>query len=102
MATKRLIYADALAEQVDNLCSDWNENWIGNDNQSFILHSDVSDLISDAPTVDAVEVVRCKDCENWQKPWLVDQTLGVCQVGKKSLTEPYHFCSYGERKCNGC
>ena len=54
----RLIDADALAEQVDNLCADWNENWIGNDNQSFILHSDVSDLISDAPTVDAVEVVH--------------------------------------------
>lgn len=53
---KRLIDANALAEQVDNLCADWNENWIGNDNQSFILHSDVSDLICDAPTVDAVPV----------------------------------------------
>ena len=49
-------------------------------------------------TVDAVEVVRCKDCENWREPWLVDQTLGVCQVGKKTLTEPNHFCSYGERR----
>ena len=55
---QRLIDANALAEQVDNLCADWNENWIGNDNQSFILHSDVSDLICDAPTVDAVEVVH--------------------------------------------
>ena len=50
--------------------------------------------------VDAVEVVRCKDCENWREPWLVDQTLGVCQVGRKTLTEPNHFCSYGERKDN--
>lgn len=52
----RLIDADALAEQVDNLCADWNENWIGNDNQSFILHGDVSDIISDAPTIEAEPV----------------------------------------------
>ena len=89
---KRLIDANALAEQVDNLCADWNENWIGNDNQSFILHSDVSDLISDAPTVDAVEVVRCKDCEFFSK------TLS-CVIGEGMFSPtPTDFCSCGKKK----
>lgn len=25
--------------------------------------------IADAPTIDAVQVVRCKDCPNWQTDW---------------------------------
>ena len=55
---KRLIDANALMEQVNNLCSDGSENWIGTDNISYIAHADVADIISDAPTVDAVEVVH--------------------------------------------
>ncbi len=48
------------------------------------------------PTVDAVEVVRCKDCHS----------CGVYTSGKlyckhqDGLTDPkpYDFCSYGERR----
>ena len=54
----------------------------------------------DIATVDAVEVVRCKDCVYWEngkgyQPWcnhesgLNDDVPGDC------------FCSYGERKDNG-
>ena len=45
--------------------------------------------IAEAPTVDAVEVVRCKDCiaHNLCK---FEQSQGL-----------NGFCSYGERKCNG-
>ena len=53
--------------------------------------------IADAPTVDAVEVVRCKDCTRYKK--------GYCTIRKDSwgatlmvgLTD---FCSDGERKDN--
>ena len=94
---KRLIDADALAEQVDNLCSDWNENWIGNDNQSFILHSDVSDLISDAPTVDAVEVVHgewimCEDendCEYIECPLCGEQFY---DGDNDTFDKPWNYC----------
>ena len=55
---KRLIDANALMEQINNLCSDGSENWIGTDNISYIAHADVADIISDAPTVDAVPVVH--------------------------------------------
>lgn len=52
----------------------------------------------DAPTVDAVEVVRCQDCEHWKEPWLEGVTSGKCMLGKTMITEPDHFCSYGERR----
>ena len=55
-------------------------------------------MIDNAPTVDAVEVVRCKHCINWKKPWLEGQHLGRCMKGKTAMTEPEDFCSYGERR----
>lgn len=48
--------------------------------------------VMDAPVVDAVEVVRCKDCKYWK-------THG-CHIDFQyfSETEKEDFCSYGERK----
>lgn len=53
----------------------------------------------DAPTVDAVEVVRCKDCKNR------DDITGECKHPKAVgwdviIPEDNDFCSYGERKDN--
>lgn len=45
--------------------------------------------IADAPTVDAVEVVRCKDCVSHN----------LCKF--EQFQGLNGFCSYGERKCNG-
>ena len=45
--------------------------------------------IADAPTVDAVEVVRCKDCVSHN----------LCKFEQYQGLDG--FCSYGERKCNG-
>ena len=52
-----------------------------------------------APAVEAVEVVRCKDCE-W---WVRDEELhDECRCGYwKGLFDfckPNDFCSYGERR----
>ena len=51
------------------------------------------DAINNAPTVDAVEVVRCKDC----KYAMHDAMFGGywCGGGKVKAD---HFCSYGERR----
>ena len=51
-------------------------------------------LIEDAPTVDAVEVVRCKDC----KYLMFSDCYGECGKGHMGIVSPYDFCSYGERK----
>lgn len=71
--------------------------------------SDACDYIrgklEDTPTVDAVAVVRCKDCKhrvwfaphygwgNFESPFYaaVDGDVAI-------LTKPDDFCSYGERK----
>lgn len=55
----RLIDVDDAIEKIDGLCVESNENWIGTDNQSFVDHSEVIDILCDAPpTVDAVPVVH--------------------------------------------
>ena len=50
-------------------------------------------LIADAPTVDAVEVVRCKDCRHIS----VERGLCFCNVWEKFNGMGYDgFCNYGE------
>ena len=45
-----------------------------------------------APTVDAVVVVRCKNCRSYNKP-----KTGWCEV-HLDREHPDDFCSYGERR----
>lgn len=63
---------------------------------------EVSGVIDACPTVDAVPVVRCKDCKHYD--------LGVClkiysdgnaQKDSWQTRNPDDFCSYGERKDGG-
>ena len=44
--------------------------------------------IDNAPTVDAVPVVRCKDCKFY----------GNCSIEEFGCMEPYDYCSRGKRK----
>ena len=54
------------------------------------------------PTVDAVEVVRCKDCSKWMPEFggCKEFTTERLPTGGKKVfvTKPDDFCSYGERK----
>jgi hypothetical protein len=54
-------------------------------------------MIELQPTVDAVEVVRCRDC----KYWVEEKELGMfcgCWGGMLTSCKQDDFCSYGERK----
>lgn len=51
----------------------------------------IENVINDCPTVDAVEVVRCRDCEHWDDEW--------CVINE-AYFEDDDFCSYGKRKEN--
>lgn len=82
----RLIDADKLERQ---------EYW---GNERCFDYVDADD-IDNAPTVDAVEVVRCKDCKHYD--------LGVClkiysngnaHPEAWQPRRPEDFCSYGDRK----
>ena len=61
-----------------------------------------------APTVDAVEVVRCKDCYYCVTEKSFDKEYLYCDafyehaegdlIGVSLMVEPNHFCSWGERR----
>lgn len=54
--------------------------------------------VQDAPTVDAVQVVRCKDCDNWDTEWKpIWGTERYCFT-LDHITAGNFFCAYGERK----
>ena len=58
---------------------------------------DAIKAINNAPTVDAVEVVRCKDCKKWLKLEPSGTNCRVCADSTR-IRLPYDFCSYGERR----
>lgn len=53
-------------------------------------------VIAEMPTVDAVEVVRCKDCEKRRKS--ADLTDSVLCMWHGFSMPKDGFCSYGERR----
>ena len=57
-------------------------------------------LIEDAPTIDAVEVVRCRECKWYQiRRWNDTKPEYDCRKTHALLdVSPEDFCSYGERK----
>ena len=59
--------------------------------------SDIAYMIRKRPTVDAVEVVRCKDCKYWQDN-NDGYPHGECRWGHGETPDANDFCSYGERK----
>ena len=46
--------------------------------------------LSDCPTIDAVEVIRCRYCRGWNRE------NGYCV--DFLVTDPNGYCSFGERK----
>lgn len=63
-----------------------------------VVHTKIQRLIADTPTVDAVEVVRCKDC----KHSLTNNQRYICckRNGFNSALnfDSDSFCSFGERR----
>lgn len=58
----------------------------------------VNDILEYAPTVDAIPIVRCKDCKYHDEG---DCRGFICNgYFKYSDVEPYDFCSYGEMRDN--
>lgn len=55
-------------------------------------------LIWNAPTIDAVPVVRCKDCKHNSLKRMSGNTY--CDLGM-GLFQLYDFCSLGERRTDG-
>jgi hypothetical protein len=86
---KRLIDADVIYNAVEN-------RYRVSSGIEHRCERDLLDLICSAPTVDAVEVVRCKDCKHLE----ITGCYGECNKGYMGIVKPWDFCSYGERKDN--
>lgn len=57
--------------------------------------------IADAPTIGAVEIVRCKDCKHYKpqkKSAHWENRANYCNRIVTIKVQPYDFCSHGERK----
>ena len=73
--------------------------WLDDDDFSDGVYHAI-ELLNNAPTIDAVPVVRCKDCKAWtcfmNNP---DGTMfGNCELCGNNFRNEDDFCSYGERK----
>lgn len=83
----RLIDADKV-DYENIMCSQAQLHWL-------------NAIIEMQPTVDAVEVVRCKDCEKGHPELNSHCDKAWCVKFARDM-EMNGFCSYGERKDNGC
>ena len=54
-------------------------------------------VIDNAPTVDAVVVTRCKDCEYLVNAKVNANGFLICDISDMEIA-PDDFCSYGERR----
>lgn len=58
---------------------------------NYFLH--ISTMIDEAPTIDAVPVVRCKDCR-----WFGKIGCAIEVVDETDMPKENDFCSFAERK----
>lgn len=65
----------------------------------------VNDVLNYAPTVDAVSVVRCKDCkwfaDNNGGEWYGCKMFQVVWINPDDEPKPNDFCSYVKRRDGG-
>ena len=61
---------------------------------AFKDRQDIIDLINNQPTVDAVLVVRCKDCKYHDEG---ENYIYCCALQTKCPDDAEFFCKYGDR-----
>lgn len=87
----RLIDADIALENIDEWLDTVGTAMIG---RGLSYYAELQGCIEGAPTVDAVPVVRCKDCEHYSG------SSSVCNLYLhfSIAVKPDDFCSHGERR----
>ena len=83
----RLIYAD---EAYDVLSEYYHQ-------KTEIQHKALKEALDRVPTVDAEEVVRCKDCKFKEEHTVIGVKYNTCSKLKIDFFGDYDFCSYGEK-----
>ena len=91
---KRLIDANALKERAIRMVT---VNSLGNKQHCYFKAVGTGE-IDKAPTVDAVEVVRCRDCKHRGTDDCIFHIKGEPADEELLRKLDNDFCSYGERK----
>lgn len=89
----RLIDADALKETICTNVYPVADGFNSRDYGMFWTGG-IEKAIDEAPTVDAVPVVRCKDCKYYEE---TDETIGTCLL-TESGAHIKGYCSWAEVK----
>ena len=68
--------------------------------RGFKTRKDIEEWLNSAPIIDAVPVVRCRDCK---KSELVPDFDGLysCRGKRKPLHDPDDFCNFGVKREDG-
>lgn len=84
-----------------DICDDDEESPITyKDERLLEIIKAIDTQIEAVPSIDAVEVVRCKDCKWYETFYTLNgnEFRCCCRETKESLRNSDDFCSYGERK----
>ena len=92
----RLIDAEALSARMYHDAFETDSDMQKWDSGCWIRYKMFENAIADAPTVDAVEVVRCKDCILWNKERQICDRFSSTWTAEH--TKPNDYCCWGERK----
>ena len=67
---------------------------------STLMMYEIADEVNNAPTIDAVPVVRCKDCKFRNTSWYDkrDMLEEFCRWDRDESPNDDDYCSYGVRK----
>lgn len=93
MSDVRLIDANALLRSFDVAWMvEYDETGCGVKRKAIPVKS-----IENAPTIDAVPVVRCRNCRLWRR---TEAHYGKCPflIGENQYTSEDGFCNLGEKK----
>lgn len=82
----RLINAEHLEKFIDY-------GHLNNPNEKLYSENDIREMIDMMPTVDAVPVIRCKDCK-----WFVDEEDQSYCIEMYGQCSGNGFCAWAERK----
>ena len=99
----RLIrYDDAIERLGAHLMANAQIDWGGTASTDIEDWKELADMIlNGVPTIDAVSVVRCKDCIWWINnltEFSADEDFLQCRWNEEESPNADDFCSYGERK----
>lgn len=90
----RLIDADAMHRFVEEKVAEGKDGWANGVGYEWSWTLTAVDM---QPTIDAVPVVRCKDCRNLCPVGTYNWLAGECSITRNKIP-PDFFCAFGQRK----